>query len=640
MPSSGVIEKTYRQTLNQAREIVSERLSVLVRATGGDYEEAAEDIAQSIVGTEQVVRLIVSTPYDRSVYRPVLLEAADEVGRTFFPEGSKRFFSPLSDAPAVESNAAEPEQSFDSSELEQAAFALPQHLRSYLNTLLENAAGSLSAARLSAIKTDLLAERLERLQRHFPDGRIPPLSNAPVADQMSDDEIILHARYVAARLAVAFPWGFFSRDTRRTGIAVNYLVMREMRKSPEAALQEDTLSYVALGLGPALRRCGGSVNRLLALGFPEQIRPWMGSHVPTGYWEETTNRRDAVRWLVEQRLGIPPEGIGRAVHQNIISKKAFREAGLTWLLKNIYGWSVAHALAESYPQLRPWECFCRVPVETWHGDAGRLLSAEAIGWVFRQEGMQVAMFGTQDAARVINSALTRWHLGAAFRIGFSENSFALLNSLFPNTFEPWEVTHVPREAWKDPALRANAVQWLLKEHHVEVEKIPVAIRNGLLSPDVFKKRGLDGLLRQMGSVWRTIDDVFPGRFVRWELGSVPNSYWRARSSVREAAVWSLSRLGIELAHVEDALCSGTLTAQALTRLGLGTLVNAIFRGDVRSMMQVAGVLPSARRVPLRRYYRQLRQDRIASHASEVEDRVEAFRARQKERRRRTENHWC
>ncbi len=640
MPSSGLIEKTYRQTLNQAREIVSEKLSAVVRATGGDYEDAAEDIAQSIVGTEQVVRLILSTPFDRSLYRPVLLEAADEVGRTFFPEGSKRFFSPLADAPAVESNAAEPERSLDSPQMEQAALALPPHLRSYFKKLLKNAAQSLPAVRLSAITTDLLVERLERLQRHFPDGNIPPLSNAPVADRMSDEEIILHARYVAARLAVAFPWGFFSRDTRRTRIAVNYLVMHEMRKSPGEALKEDTLSYIALGLGPALRRCGGSVNRLLALGFPEQIKPWMGSHVPTGYWEEVTNRRDAVKWLVEQRLGISPEAIGRAVHQNIISKKAFREAGLTWLLKNIYGWSVAHALAESYPQLRPWECFCRVPVETWHGDSGRLLSVEAIGWAFREEGMRVAMFRTQDAARVIKSTLNRWHLGAAFRIGFSENPFALLDSLFPNTFEPWEVIHVPREAWKDQVLRANAVQWLLKECHVEVEKIPVAIRNGLLSPDVFKKRGLDGLLRQMGSVWRAIDDVFPGRFARWELGSVPNSYWRARSSVREAAVWALSRLGIEFAHVEGALRSGTLTARALTELGLGSLVNTLFRGDVRSLMQVAGVLPSARRVPLRRYYRQLRQDRVASHASEVEDRVEAFRARQKERRRRLEQHWC
>ncbi len=640
MPSSGLIEKTYRQTLTQAREIVSERLSALVRATGGDYEDAAEDIAQSIVGTEQVVRLILSTPYDRSLYRPVLLEAADEVGRTFFPEISKRFFSPLSDAPAVESNAAEPERSLDSPQLEQAALALPPHLRSYFKKLLKNAAERLPTARLSAITTDLLAERLERLQRHFPDGSIPPLSNAPVADRMSDDEIILHARYVAARLAAAFPWGFFSKDTRRTGIAVNYLVMREMRKSPEEALQEDALSYIALGLGPALRRCGGSVNRLLALGFPERIKPWMGSHVPTGYWEETPNRRDAVKWLVEQRLGIPPEAIGRAVHQNIISKKAFREAGLTWLLKNVYGWSIAHALAESYPQLRPWECFCRVPVETWQGDAGRLLSSEAIGWAFREEGMQVATFRTQDAARVIKSTLNRWHLGAAFRIGFSGDSFALLNSLFPNTFELWEVAHVPREAWKDPALRTNAVQWLLKEYHVEVEKIPVAIRNGLLSPDVFKMRGLDGLLRQMGSVWRVIDDVFPGRFARWELGSVPNSYWRARSSVREAAIWALSRLGIELARVEDALRSGTLASRALTEMGLGSLVNTLFRGDVRSLMQVAGVLPSARRVPLHRFYRQLRQDRVASHASEVEDRVQALRARQKERRRRTEEHWC
>ncbi|HOM56819.1 MAG TPA: hypothetical protein PLG27_03595, partial [Candidatus Latescibacteria bacterium] len=99
-------------------------------------------------------------------------------------------------------------------------------------------------------------------------------------------------------------------------------------------------------------------------------------------------------------------------------------------------------------------------------------------------------------------------------------------------------------------------------------------------------------------------------------------------------------LGIELARVEDALRSGTLASRALTEMGLGSLVNTLFRGDVRSLMQVAGVLPSARRVPLHRFYRQLRQDRVASHASEVEDRVQALRARQKERRRRTEEHWC
>lgn len=650
-------EQNYVQALALARDVVERYLSAHLQYAGGDRAESLEDLAQTVVGTESVVGLIMTVPFDERLYEPVLVEAADEVGRAFFPDVQKRFISSLEELPETVAAAPAAEDTEPArADLARAADGLPDDLKTYLWTLTDHVgAGYLTSRLWVEVSPDALAGRLMRLRRHYPDGQVP-LARASAADeQLTNQQIVDIAQQVAAGIQIAFPWGFFARQTHeRCAVATRYIVEREIRRAPEELLKEALLVFVAHGLGPALRRCGASVNRLLALAFPERIRPWMDSHVPPGYWYDAGHRQDAVRWLVERKLCLPQDGIADAVHEGKITKQDFSTAGLTWLIKNIYRWSVAEALREAYPALKPWELMRRTPTSLWDGEEGRRNATQAICWALGRAGLGREDMRAQSAAQLIRSALRPWHLTAAFSIAFHGKAALALSCVFPDTYEPWELAHLPREAWNDPSLRAKAVRWLLDRRGILPAEIPQALAQGRLTPETFKAAGLDGLLRVTGSVWRAISDALPDRFRRWQLGATPRSYWRSRSHVGEAVRWALERLVIPPDDVARAIREGRLTANDLVRLGLGPLILSVFRGDLTSLCQVADVLPSERFVPLSRYYRQtawhddghlipwrLGSNRLSSRdlrttaaGTELDRRVLASRSAREGRRRR------
>lgn len=647
MQISRASHAAYCQALARARQIVRERLVACVRANAGNADDAEEDLAQSIVGTERVVSLILTEPFDETLYEPALLEAANEVGRAFFPDVFKRFIVPYDALRSQKESDPVPVEAASRDEIGRIVAALPDDLRGYFEQLVAGA-GDMPFSIAGAL-SDLASveQRLERLRRNFLVGVIPPNEALPQSGDLTDSAILLYTKYVAAGLSISFPWGFFSRQTqRRISISVEYLVRVEMRCEAQEALEKDIIEYLALGLGPALRRCGGSVNRLLATAFPNEIRPWMGSHVPSGYWDEIENRREAIRWLIEGRLGVAQDEIADAVHGNRLTKQDFRRAGLTWLLKNVYGWSVADALADAYPELRAWERFHRVPVNLWQGTEGKSLAAAAINWALKRSGITLEMLRTQDVARVIKSALAQWHLGASFREAFGEDPAELLDVLFPGAFQRWEISHLPGDTWDDPATRHEAMLWLLAKLGVAPDAIPQAVAEGTLTPATFRDAGMGGLLRTTGSVWRAVDNVFPGRFARWELGAVPKSHWRVRTHVREAVLWAIQRLGCTEADIERALSRNEIGVEEFSKMGLGHLAGVVFQGDMRSLLQVAGVISSPRRVPLSWYYRRLRsmedlaeglsQPNLLAEGNDLERRARQFRAARMERRRREE----
>jgi hypothetical protein len=605
------IQEGYTRTLGLAREIATERLAAHIDVPT-NREDAIDDLAQSIVGTEQGVRLITSLPFDREAYYPVLVEAADEVGRLFFPDVRKRFISSIDDVPeaALASTEIQHPSSDDIAPRSPVAVAnLPDDLRSYLDDLMSRQGIDRLSSRLwRESNADTLAARLIRLRRHYPDAVFTSTFDGNVEADLTDDSIREAARRVASGLTPTFPWSFFTYQTsQRTAIATEYIVRTEIRREPKLLVHEGVMPFVALGLGPALRRCGGSVNRLLAHAFPDTVRPWMSSHVPTGFWEDQDNRRDAVRWLVEDELGVSQTEIAEAVHEGRISKSEFAGAGMTWLLKEVYRWSVSDALGEAYPELEPWERLRRVPTEMWKGPDGRQTASRAISWALNRNGIAAEELRHQKAARALNAALRPWKLTAAYDTGFERDIVLCLETVFPGTFQPWEITNVSRDTWRDPILRKSSFEWLLDQLGIAEAEIPIAIAEGRLSPAQFGELGLDGLLRVTGSVWRAVCDVFPERFARWELSSVPRSYWRSRANVREAVIWAIERLDVSIAEVPAAIDDGRISSGDLVSLGLSSLVMGVFHGDLTAMCQVADVLPAEKYVPLSRYYRKSMQ---------------------------------
>ena len=574
----------YEKSLFLARDIASNQLKPHI-GFGGD--DSLEDLAQSIVGTEEVIELLTCIMFDEQHYRPVMERAADEVGRQLFPDSRKRFISSLdhlpdhlltTDPPGLPDEDDTVADGDGISELD-TGFLEPD-LREYFDTIVETLSGVWPhTVLLRETQPDVLVKRLRRLRRHYPDGCVTRCDEYSPHETLPETAIIEIARGVASGLRVAFPFGFFTCQTEeRIAVSVRYIVTHELQCSPNEVLKQGESRLVSLGLGSALRRCGGSVNRLLAFAFPEDIRPWMSSHVPHGYWDMPENRIDAVKWLVECRLKITPTEIGTAVHTGRITKKEFSETGLTWLLKNVYKWSVARALLDAYPQLHPWQISRRIAKETWIGDSGGEHARCAITWALRQEAVTCDDLRTPDAGRLVRQALKTWHVSGALTIGYGGDIVSALEDVYPGEFHRWEICRMPRRAWEDEELRREATCWLVDRLHIAVEDIPDAIASGLLTPASFREAGLDGVLRVTGSVWKAVNEAYPGRFCRWELGAVPKSFW-TRETINDAAERVLDSHRILPWDAWAAFRDGVLTEHVLAEMGLGSLLRDVFRGD-------------------------------------------------------------
>jgi hypothetical protein len=78
--------------------------------------------------------------------------------------------------------------------------------------------------------------------------------------------------------------------------------------------------------------------------YPGKFKPWELKGSSVGRWSRSL-RIDAVRWLVEERLNLPPE------HRMYVTADDFETHGLSGLLSH-YGNSPAAALVEAYPELK------------------------------------------------------------------------------------------------------------------------------------------------------------------------------------------------------------------------------------------------------------------------------------------------
>lgn len=127
----------------------------------------------------------------------------------------------------------------------------------------------------------------------------------------------------------------------------------------------------------------------------EDWKPWLFSRTPAGYWSESRNRRDYLRWL-EQRLKIrSPEQWYET------DAKDFENNHGAGLIANHYRGSVLAAAREHRPDFdwKPW-LFRRVPNGFWRSPENRQCYYR---WLAAREGLQT----TQDWERLTRQVISQ-----------------------------------------------------------------------------------------------------------------------------------------------------------------------------------------------------------------------------------------
>ncbi len=84
MLSSEEIRQNYEKSIDLALEILNEHYF--------DHNLSINDWAESLIGSELVVKLIQSVPFDAKVYRTCLLQSFQQLKHVLYLDVDKRFY--------------------------------------------------------------------------------------------------------------------------------------------------------------------------------------------------------------------------------------------------------------------------------------------------------------------------------------------------------------------------------------------------------------------------------------------------------------------------------------------------------------------------------------------------------------------
>ncbi len=185
----------------------------------------------------------------------------------------------------------------------------------------------------------------------------------------------------------------------------------------------------------------GSCYAALSDLFPALPPRKPRTYIPRGHWHGDQGReraREATRQMLAS-LGLAnaePADIAA-----VVDKKAFIEAGLGSPLHSIYGTSAYSALADLFPELRPWQMGAHAPQGCWQGEEGRRNGREATRHMLTQLGLLGQGQGDTEpadiarvarVARVVDAdVFERAGLGTMLREVYAGSPYEALKATFP-----------------------------------------------------------------------------------------------------------------------------------------------------------------------------------------------------------------
>jgi len=501
------INQNYREALALSSELAAVHLS----GRGYDPEQQHEwvdNLAQSALADERVVMLLRNTPYDRARYLPILKEALDDVRKVLFPDVKKRRFvsidgkyeipTEMPDTSVYNEEPAAITQTDDTLNDKLRAVLSPEafaYWQRYLAPLARNRHLPDALCHWAqngppaSIDGPDIEKRLQRFMKIFPDGRIPLHTKDAACDVSEEPEALTVYKKILCGLERFYPKCFLDYNGKeRAALIIRFLLEEYLKTDPYTVLQQkDSTFFIQYKIQNIYRLFNYSMNRVLYNAYPCTVKLWMSSRIPENYWEEKANRVEAIRWLVEDRLGLDPQHFKKPVFH----KKAFAENGLSYMFVQYYN-SVSRALQEAYPQLEPWETG-NVPKSYWTEEH----SARAVRRMCQKNNWKAAQLPALYKSGVLNrKTFSRAGLATLFELRFGKNIYRAVNAAFPGQFEPWQFGKVPSVYWQQRQHVFHASCWIARQEGLEPRDITGAIRQKQLTMGTLKKYSIGTALKK------------------------------------------------------------------------------------------------------------------------------------------------
>lgn len=273
--------------------------------------------------------------------------------------------------------------------------------------------------------------------------------------------------------------------------------------------------------------------------YPElKLKPWEFRSYYQGE-EGTQLRQDAVRWLIEERLGLPPQDPKFKDYLKMIRAQHFKEVGLSSFVSK--GISLPSLIIQAYPDLGLTEAnFFRFPSHYWQGELARQRAIEQIRSMIETE----LSLSPEDPdfrkklAKVRSADFHRYGLGGMLATLFGNSSSAAVTVAYAELqLKEWEIGTVPNSYWHKNNYEnvGHAVRWLVEQKLGFSPDGPDFKTKVLrITRNIFSECRLGGMLGATHlTIYQTLQIAYPSLNVTLDE-YISSNRWRT-TSLRRAA---------------------------------------------------------------------------------------------------------
>lgn len=264
------------------------------------------------------------------------------------------------------------------------------------------------------------------------------------------------------------------------------------------------------------------------MNHTKESKPWF-DRVPQGYWKVKKNQKKAITWLFRDALSWDDEDIKQKFDVKII-----REHKLSGLYQTLGNKPYTFVDIYTNGRIKQWE-LKSTPRSLFNDpqmriDATRWLFDEKLGWDDKDFARRSCREAFVDNGLMF---LTRKY-----------GTYELINAAYPGRFHPWEIkASIPKTYWENEQHCIQAVHWLFDEKLGWTDK---DFRTQKCREEL-ALYGFFTLLNHYKDFYELINLAYPNRFQAWEIrGAVGKGFWQNRGNRRNAVLWVMDKLDMDI----------------------------------------------------------------------------------------------
>lgn len=148
-----------------------------------------------------------------------------------------------------------------------------------------------------------------------------------------------------------------------------------------------------------------------------------------------------------------------------------------------------------------------------------------------------------------------------------------------------KVNRFPRDFWTDDERQGYANAALITKYLIEeVLKWDNETLKKCISCKVFFKNKLKGMLWTAfnDSVFRAIENAYPGKYHEWELACTPRNFWNEETAI-QATIWLFKE---RLDYTDEKICESR-SRKIFVENGLDTMLHVIYGNNASKAIDSA-----------------------------------------------------